>query len=563
MNNPAESPFPQALIDAFAHDPDTPAFEFRTRPVGRGRVLALVRACAERLAAAGLGPGRGVALTTAVTPAGFAAQIAAHLLGCRVTGLRPGLTPAQLHHVLAQDIDAVLVDDTTRTEPLADAAKAAGAAVLDVERDLLDGRTGDGGIRDDGTRDDGTRDDGTPAATPRAALHDDGTPAPGAPYDGTPGAGLVARGRPDDVALITLTSGSTGHPKGCAQTYRALAAHWSWQPADRWSDTARELAAGYRRFLVFGTLTSAVMLEHLALCLLSGGTAIIPEPPVSFPHTWQRHRVTACLCTVPRLYQVLETLRTEDVDTSSMRVLLVAGSPLPAHRLAEAAELLGPVVHQGYGQTEAGMLALLTPGDQARHGAAVHDSVGRPMPDVAISLRDPEGREVPAGAPGEVWVRSAGAMSGYWRDPEQTREVVQDGWIRTRDLATLAEDGFLRLLGRAREVVFVNAILYYTAAIEAALAGHPDVDQAYVVAVPDERTGEAPHAFVVPRAPGRPPAAGELRAAVRAALGADAVPATITVLDTVPVAPSGKPDKKALLARVTAAAAGAAGDQHA
>ncbi|MEW1859712.1 fatty acid--CoA ligase family protein [Streptomyces sp. NPDC088194] len=532
MSNPAESVFPQPLIDAFARDPDTAAFEFRTRPVSRGRVLDLVRDCAAGLAAAGLGPGRAVALTTDVTPAGFAAQIAAHLLGCRVVGLRPGLTPAQLRHVLAQDIDTVLTDDTTRTDALTDAAKAAGSAVLDVERDLLGGSGGDGGIG------------------PRGSATGDG-PRDAEAGDTAPRAGLTARGRPDDIALITLTSGSTGNPKGCAQTYRALGDHWSWQPT-RWSATTRQLADGYRRFLVFGTLTSAVMLEHLALCLLGGGTAIIPEPPVSFPHTWQRHRVTACLCTVPRLYQVLDTLRTEDVDTSSMRALLVAGSPLPPHRLAEAADRLGPVVYQGYGQTETGMLALLTPADQDRYGDRVRDSVGRPMPGVGISVRDPAGQPVPTGAAGEVWVQAGGAMSGYWNDQEQTREVVHDGWIRTRDLGTLGDDGFLRLAGRARDVVFVNAILHYTAAIESALTTHPDVDQSYVVAAPDESTGEAAHAFIVPASPDRVPDPAELRATVRAVLGDGAVPATLTVLAAVPVAPSGKPDKKALLAMVAA-----------
>jgi acyl-CoA synthetase (AMP-forming)/AMP-acid ligase II len=517
MNSPAEPVFPQPLIDAFTRDPDTPAFEFGARPVSRGQVLDLVRDRAARLDAAGLGPGRGVALTTAVTPAGFAAQIAAHLLGCRVTGLRPGLTPGQLRHVLSQDVHAVLVDDTTRTRTLVDAAEAAGARVLDVDRDLA------------------------------------GAPPGGGPSNASEArAELTARGRPDDIALITLTSGSTGHPKGCGQTYRSFGGHWSWQPARQWSATTRQLASGYRRFLVFGTLTSAVMLEHLALCLLSGGTAIIPEPPISFPHTWQRHRVTACLCTVPRLYQVLDTLRTEDVDTSSMRALLVAGSPLPPHRLAEATERLGPVVYQGYGQTETGMLALLTPDDQAEFRDQVRDSVGRPMPDIGVSVRDPAGRPVPAGDNGEIWVRAGGAMSGYWNDREHTREVVRDSWIRTRDLGSLRTDGFLRLAGRARDVVFVNAILHYTAAIEAALTSHPDVDQSYVVAAPDEDTGEAAHAFVVPASADRVPDPDELRAAVRAELGAGAVPATLTVLAAVPVAPSGKPDKKALLAIVEA-----------
>ncbi|WP_413966253.1 class I adenylate-forming enzyme family protein [Actinacidiphila polyblastidii] len=473
--------------------------------MSRGEVLETVRRCVAGLRARGLGPGRSVALTTAVTPGAFAAQIAAHLLGCRVTGLRPGLTPAQLEHVLGQGVEVIVADATTAGPTLA--AAAGPVPVLDLDADLL-------------------------ATEPDAS--DDA---------------LTAHGRPDDIALITLTSGSTGHPRGCAQPYRAFEEHWSWRPA-RWSPTVRRLADGYRRFLVFGTLTSAVMLEHLGLCLLAGGTAVIPEHPLVFPQVWERHRITACLCTVPRLYQILDTLRTGTVDTSSMRALLVAGSPLPPHRLAEAVERLGAAVHQGYGQTETGMLSLLTPQDLADGGERVLDSVGRPLPGVGVHVRDPRGRSVPDGTAGEIWVRAGGAMSGYWGDPQETAEVVADGWIRTRDLGVLGEDGYLRLIGRARDVVFVNAVLYYAGAIEAALAAHPDVDQAYVVAAPDERTGEAAHAFVVPAAGRTAPTADVLRAAVRERLGEGAVPATVTVLGAVPVAPGGKPDKKALLSLV-------------
>lgn len=529
MNNPAESIFPQPLVDAFLRQPGLPAFEFRSQSVTRADVLGLVRHGVANLRAAGLGPGSAVAITTAVTPSGFAAQIAAHLLGCRVTGLRPGLTPGQLAHVLggggeggehggnttdateategtnARDADVVIADASTVTPALT--AAAGPAPVLDVDRDVL---------------------------APRAPLAGDE---------------LTPRGRPDDVALITLTSGSTGHPKGCAQTYRALSGHLTWQPAPR--GALGELAAGYRRFLVFGTLTSAVMLEQLALCLLSDGTAVIPAPPLSFPQVWERYGVTGCLSTVPRLYQVLDTLRTDPVDTGSLRALVVAGSPLPPHKLAEAVDRLGPVVYHGYGQSETGMLSLLTPRELAERREQVLDSVGRPLSGVTVSVRDPAGRPLPAGIAGEIWVRAAGVMSGYWRDEEQTREVVRDGWIRTRDLGTLGDDGCLRLVGRARDVIFVNAILYYAGAIEAALTAHPDVDQAYVVGAPDERTGEAAHAFVVP-VTGRTPAADALRAAVRDELGEGAVPATVTVLDAVPVAPSGKPDRKALLALVRA-----------
>ncbi|AEM84808.1 class I adenylate-forming enzyme family protein [Streptomyces violaceusniger] len=501
---PIPAPFPQALIDAFRARPELPAFEHRSRVLSRGEVLELIGRCADGLRAAGLGPGRSVAVATDVTPEGFAVLMAAYLLGCRVTGLRPGMTPAHLVYVLSDGIDALVADETGATPELLDAA--GGVTVLRLGPDLLD-------------------------AHPKATGE------------------LTAQGRPDDIAMVTLTSGSTGRPKGCTQTYRSLALNWGWQPA-RWTERTARLAAGYERYLLFGTLTSAVIFEHLGVCLLGGGTAVIPDPPLVFPQVFERHRITACLMTVPRLHHVLDVLRTDRVDTGSLRVLLVAGSPLAPHRLAEAARRLGPVVHQGYGQTETGMLTLLTPDDMTEWPDQVYDSVGRAWSGVEIGVRDPEGRPVPAGTTGEIWVRTDSAMAGYWKDEEQTREILRAGWVRTRDVGHLDDHGFLRLTGRARDVVIVNAIVHYAGAIERALAAHPDVDQAYVVGAPDERTGEAAHAFVVP-AGGREPDLDAVRALVAAELGEASVPATVTVVAEVPVAPSGKPDKRALLSRVT------------
>ncbi|MFH8404891.1 class I adenylate-forming enzyme family protein [Streptomyces sp. NPDC018019] len=503
MNQPSESPFPQALVDAFRRQPDAAAFEYRGRAVPRREVLELASRCVRGLRAAGTGPGSSVAVAAGVTPEAFALHLAVHLLGARLTGLRPGLPPRHLAQLLADGIDVLVHDGPSGTPDLFAAAGTTGR--LRLEQDLL--------------------------STPEAAAPDD----------------LAARGRPDDIALITLTSGSTGHPKGCAHTYRSLSTSWSWQPA-RWTARTAALAAAYARFLLFGTLTSAVIFEHLGLCLLGGGTAVIPDPPPSFPEVFARHRVTACLLTVPRLHHILDTLRTEPVDTGSLRALLVAGSPLAPHRLAEAVDRLGPVVHQGYGQTETGMLTLLTPDDLARGPRSVFGSVGRPLDGVEISVRDPADGQPPAeGATGEIWVRTAGALACYWRDPAETRAVLRDGWVRTRDLGRLDEHGFLRLTGRTRDVIIVNAVLHYAGALEQALTGHPDVDQAYVVGAPDERTGEAAHAFVVPAA-GRRPDDAALRAHVAAELGPASVPATITVIRDVPVAAGGKPDKKALLA---------------
>jgi fatty-acyl-CoA synthase len=459
--------WPQAVLDLLESGGDRPVFEDGDRVVAAAGMAALIRRVAAGLRRAGIGPGDGVALRVGVTPEAFAATIAAFAVGARVSGIRPGLTPEQLAHLLSRD-DALLIDE-------------AGLAVL--------------------------------AATP-----DDGVP-------------LVAAGRPGDIARIIYTSGSTGDPKGCTQTYAAMTAAWAAHP-DRWPPAVRELATRLRRYLVFGSLSSQVMLEYGVLTLAAGGTLVVARPP-GFPGALVRHRATASVITVGKLYQLVRDQRENPVDLTELGALLVSGSPLDPGRLAEALEVLGPVVFHGYGQTETGMITMVTPAEMLASDAA-RASVGRPPAVTDLSIRD-----------GELYVRTPSQASGYWQDPEETAEVFTGGWVRTRDLARLGDDGYLYLLGRVRDVIIVNANLVHAGPIERVLAAHPDVAEAYVVGRPDERTGEAIHAYVVPVA-GREPFAGVLRELVATRLGAASEPATVTTIDQVPLAPSGKPDKQAL-----------------
>jgi fatty-acyl-CoA synthase len=495
--------FPHALLEKLSEAPDDPAFEHGQRSVSRGELLELIGRLAAALRAAGLGPGRGLAVSLAVTPEAFASQIAAHVLGCRVVGIRPGYTPRQLAHVLGMDVDALLVDASTSDLP------AGGVPTLSLA-DLIAGRSED-------------------------------VPAIAA--------------RPDDVAFVAFTSGSTGNPKGCAITYRALTAHWAWQPR-AWSPVAAAFAAASRRYMLFGTLSSIVVMEFIAPCLLGGGTAVIPSDdgrPL-FPYAIERHRITGSIITVPRLCQMLDLLRDEPADVSSLRALMVSGSPLSPGRLAEAIGRLGPVVYQGYGQTEVGNIAMLTPNDIAGGPDGLLASTGRPHPRVEISVRDETGRELAPGHDGEIFVRCPYQMARYWGDPSETRDVLRDGWIRTRDLGHVDDEGYLYLVGRTRDIILVNAMVVYAGPIETVLASHPHVVDAYVTGAPDERSGEAVHAFVVPAADRAFDGAvsAELAALVRAQLGEDSVPQTITAVPGVPVAASGKPDKRALLPRAIA-----------
>lgn len=528
------SGYPQVVLDLLAADrprpADRPVFEHGDRTVDADELLDLIGRLAAGLREAGIGPGTGLALALGVTPEAFAATIAAQVVGARVAGIRPGLTPGQLRHILGQRITAVLVDPSTATGPLRSAA--AGLRLLAV---------------------------GAVAGAPDLSA----TPAPSAPP--TP------VGRPDDVARVIYTSGSTGDPKGCLQTYAALGRAWTPYP-DRWPPAVRDLAGNLDRYLVFGSLSSQVMLEYGILTLAAGGTMVVAEPPRDgepfFPAAIARHRATASVITVPRLAKLVAAQRSDPVDLGTLRALLVSGSPLDPARLVEAMVVLGPVVYHGYGQTETGMISMVTPAELtaalARGPAvgtgrppavlappggtpAVLASVGRPPDAVEVQVRDADGRPLPVGAEGELFVRTPAQASGYWADPAETAEVFVDGWVRTRDLARLDPEGYLHLLGRTRDVIIVNANLQYAGPIERTLATDPDVAEAYVVAAPDEETGEAVHAFVVP-APGHRPDPVVLRALVRERLGEASVPRLITVVDEVPVSPAGKPDKRSLLA---------------
>lgn len=471
--------FPGAVLEVLRTESEKIAVEHGQRLVTRGVLAGMIGRLAEGLRAEGLGPGSGVAMKLDVGPESLAAYLAAFACGCRVAGLRPGLSESHERHIIG-DAAAVLTQEKV-------------ARILGADR---------------------------PAAA-----------------SGTDPAGpLVVTTRPGDVARLGYTSGSTGLPKGCAQTYAAMDRHWSWG-AD-WGESTRDLASRTGRYLLFGTLASAFVQDMLALCLRSGGTVVIPDlgayagRPL-FPSVIEDLRITASIMNVPRLYQMLQALDEGDHDLSSLRALMVAGSPLVPHRLKEAADRLGPVVFSGYGLTETGHLATLTPDDIA---AGVIDAVGRPLENVDLEVRD-----------GELYARTPYQMSGYWQDPEQTGEVLVGGWVRTRDLGHLDGQGYVHLTGRARDVIIVDAFPVYAGPIEQVLASLPGVDQAYVAGAPDDRRGEAVHAFVVPRDAEKTPDPDALAQAVREALGDLSVPQTIEFVPEAPMAPSGKPDKRALL----------------
>ncbi|MFD1114249.1 class I adenylate-forming enzyme family protein [Sphaerisporangium aureirubrum] len=499
--------FPEPVLRVLREAPAQVVFVQGERTVSAGELLALAGRVMEGLREGGIGAGSGVAVVTGLSAEAYAVHLAVHALGCRVGAFRPGWSPRQTGYGLGFGVEAIVVDG-------GDVSVRVGPGVPEV-----------------------AADPGVPVFSlgPRVGAVD--------LLAGAGGGELVARGDPEAVARLTFTSGSTGMPKACAQTYRAFTMAYR---VERWPEPLVALMAAFDRCLIHQSLASPVMMTYLGRCLIAGGTVVFPadgDPEPLLPYALERHAITAVMMPPPRLHRMLALLRERPADLSALRALLLGGSPAGPGLLAEAMRTLGPIVWQGYGQAETGVISMLTP----QHLAAEDDaftSVGRPLPAVEVSVRR-DGAEVEPGEVGEIWVRSPHMMTGYWDEPERTAEVLRDGWLHTRDLGRLGPTGLLHLTGRSRDVIMVNAEVCHAGAVELVLAGHPSVSEVYVVGAPDEETGEAFHAFVVP-APAQVIDRPSLLTLVRASLSLAHLPRSITILDRIPLTIAGKPDKSAM-----------------
>ena len=310
---------------------------------------------------------------------------------------------------------------------------------------------------------------------------------------------------PGDVAALFYTSGTTGKPKGVALTHRALVGQAL--SAAIWPTRLRRDEA-----------VIALPISHIMGFIVLIGLAAAGVPtyllgrfhPVRVLDAIESRRATMFIG-VPAMYRMLDEAGADDRDLTSVRVWGSGADAMPPE-LAERFKKMGATVSlpllggvgeaifaEGYGMVEVGggVAAKVSPPFLSTTSGPLGEALGFALPGYDLRVVDEAGHEVPAGTVGELQVKGPGVLKGYWGDDEATHAVLtDDGWLRTGDLARKGALGLLVFEGRAKHVIKHGGYSVYALEVEQALEQHPDIAEAALVGLPDERLGELPVAAV-------------------------------------------------------------------
>jgi long-chain acyl-CoA synthetase len=354
----------------------------------------------------------------------------------------------------------------------------------------------------------------------------------GAPWTG---AAPSAATTDDAPALLLYTSGTTGRPKG------AIATHGNVVHSCLTFERVYGLRDGERSLVVVPLVHVTGLIAQLcAMTTVAGAVVLMPRFDAGEALRLLAAEGITHLVAAPTVYVMLMARPDyRALALPRLRILGYGGAPIAADTVRALREWLpGARLHNTYGLTETASPATCLADADA---LARIDTVGRPVPVGECRTVEPaSGRESGAGEVGELWLRGPMVVAGYWGNPGATcAAIVEEGWLRTGDLATIDADGYVTIRDRIKDMINRGGEKVYCVEVEEVLCAHPGVLEAAVVGLPDRVYGERVKACVVAR-PGAHLDADDVRAWVRARLARFKVPETVEVVDALPRNPNGK-----------------------
>lgn len=359
--------------------------------------------------------------------------------------------------------------------------------------------------------------------------------------DGFPSSDPMRDAGYDEAVLQLYTSGTTGNPKGALLSNRSLLglrAQFSDSQLPEWYRWSADDVAlvAMPVFHISGSGWGLWSLQHGAK-----GVIVREFDPAKVLDLLVQYRITKIMLVPTALRIVCDHPDAPSTDFSFLKYICYGGSAIPLDLLRQAIAIFGCGFAQMYGMTEtAGTIIGLPPEDHDVQGNQRMRGIGIALPGVEVRIVDEAGQELPHGAVGEIAVRSAANMIGYYNRPDATAEIIDaKGWLRTGDAGSMDEDGYLYLADRIKDMIITGGENVYPAEVENALYSHPQVKDVAVIGVPDAKWGEKVVAIVVPEGD-TPPDSADLIAWARERVAAYKAPKAIEFRADLPRNPSGK-----------------------
>jgi long-chain acyl-CoA synthetase len=297
----------------------------------------------------------------------------------------------------------------------------------------------------------------------------------------------------DDTALLQYTGGTTGIPKGVMLSHANLIANV--QQCRHWMPSLREGKEVFLGVIPFFHVYGMTTCMNLSL-LIGGCLVLLPKFSTrDVLKTIVKYRVSLFMGVQAMYVAVNNYPDIGKYDLSSIRICISGAGPLHIEVQERFEELTGGKLVEGYGLSEASPVTHCTP----IYGYRKKGSIGLPFPDTEVKIVDQqnEDRKLPVDNVGELFIQGPQVMQGYWQKPEETREVLTDGWLRTGDLARMDEDGYFYIVDRKKDMIKTKGENVYPREVEEVLFRHPKVKEAVVMGIPDPFGGESVKAYVI------------------------------------------------------------------